>query len=287
MNRKILAVLFCLISFPVIASANIVSFEENYVYDASEADSKLTCRTISLLEVKKLLLERLGTYVQSETEVVNLQLTKDEVTTLTAGVVKTEILEEKWDGKSYFLTARVQVDPDSVAKMIDDLIKSGDGMEKIKKLETMNDDAVKRIEHLKAEMESAQNDLININRDYQQAAKVVDSLGAYEKGMDQMREEAFAEAVESFTAALEMNPQYNHYLMRGKAYRFLKKPDLAIADFDTALEMKGTVPEALFQKGRIYMRMGEKRKGIDLVRQAAKQGNGKAKLWLKSKGKSF
>ena len=40
--------------------AYAVSFVEQYSYDAGEADSKLTCRSISLLEVKRILLERLG-----------------------------------------------------------------------------------------------------------------------------------------------------------------------------------------------------------------------------------
>ncbi|MBU0479493.1 MAG: tetratricopeptide repeat protein [Proteobacteria bacterium] len=287
MVGKIMIFLCCLLPAPMIASASVVSFEERYVYDAGEADSKLTCRAISLLEVKKLLLERLGTYVQSNTEVVNLQLTRDEVTTLSAGVVKTEIIDEKWDGMSYSLTARVEVDPDSVARMISELIKSDEGGEKIKQLESMNNEAVSRIEDLKQQMAAAQNDLIAINRDYRQAAKVIDSLGAFEKGMDQMREEKFGEAAESFSKAIEMDPRYNNYLMRGKAYRSSRKFDLALADFNKTLELKPTAAEALFQKGRVYLEIGDKRKGVELIQDSARQGNGKARLWLKSKGKSY
>jgi hypothetical protein len=48
--------------------------------------------------VKRILLEELGTYLESHTEIVNFQLRKDQITALTAGVVQTQILKEKWDG---------------------------------------------------------------------------------------------------------------------------------------------------------------------------------------------
>jgi hypothetical protein len=56
-----------------LAYAKSVTFQREYTYQASEADSKLTCRAIALAQVKRLLLE-----------VKNYQLTKDEITTLTA-----------------------------------------------------------------------------------------------------------------------------------------------------------------------------------------------------------
>lgn len=54
----------------------------------------MSCRTVSLVEIKRLLLERHGAYIETESSVENLQLAKDEVNTLSAGVVKTEILSE-------------------------------------------------------------------------------------------------------------------------------------------------------------------------------------------------
>jgi len=34
---------------------------------------------------------------------MDFQLTKDKITSLTAGIVQAEILSEKWDGKSYLI----------------------------------------------------------------------------------------------------------------------------------------------------------------------------------------
>ncbi len=196
---------------PITAQAETVIFEEKYVYDASEADSKLSCRAISLLEVKKLLLEKLGTYLETKTEVVNFQLTRDEVTTLTAGIVKTEIIDEKWDGKTYTLTARIEADPEAVAKSIDGLRNSREGREKIAKLKDLNEKSIGKIEDLKSELKRIQNNLININRDYDSASSIVTAWDSYETGLELAREEKYSEAVEAFNEAIEVQPNYLYY----------------------------------------------------------------------------
>jgi len=103
--------------------AKAVTFTKEYTFQASEADSKLSCRTIALEQVKRLLLEELGTYLESETEINTFQLTKDQITTLTAGIVSTEVKEERWDGKTYWLRAQIIADPAEVAKSLDSLLR--------------------------------------------------------------------------------------------------------------------------------------------------------------------
>ena len=54
-----------------LAIAGLVTFQKEYTYQASEYDSKVSCRALALEQVKRLLLEELGTYLESETEVKN------------------------------------------------------------------------------------------------------------------------------------------------------------------------------------------------------------------------
>ena len=115
--------LFIILSFLLLtnsALAETKTFIKEYTYQASEVDSKVSCRAIALEQVKRLLLEELGTYLESHTEVINYQLTKDQITALTAGIVKTEILKEKWDGEKYWLQAKIDADPNEVAKSVVD-----------------------------------------------------------------------------------------------------------------------------------------------------------------------
>jgi hypothetical protein len=96
-----------LFSIANLAFAETKVFVEEYTYQASEYDSKVSCRALALEQVKRLLLEKLGTYLESETEVKNFQLTKDQIVILTAGIVTAEIVDEKWDGKAYYLKAKI------------------------------------------------------------------------------------------------------------------------------------------------------------------------------------
>jgi hypothetical protein len=115
--RKGFIPLIALIFFFIMANfafAETKVFVEEYTYQASEADSKLSSRVISFEQVKRLLLEKLGTYLESETEVKSFQLTKDQIVILTAGIVSAEIIEERWDGKTYYLKAKIAADPKEV-----------------------------------------------------------------------------------------------------------------------------------------------------------------------------
>ncbi|MDD3250273.1 MAG: hypothetical protein PHF23_07925, partial [Smithellaceae bacterium] len=81
---RIAAITFLLVLFtPQITAAETKTFIKEYTYQASDEDSKHSCRVISLREVKRLLLEELGTYLESETEVKDFQLTRDQITVLT------------------------------------------------------------------------------------------------------------------------------------------------------------------------------------------------------------
>ena len=104
------------------AFAEKVTFVKEYNYNASDLDSKVSSRTIALEQVKRLLLEELGTYLITETEVKNFKLTKDQITTYSAGVVSAEVVDEKWDGKTYYLKAKVSADPAEVTKSLQNIV---------------------------------------------------------------------------------------------------------------------------------------------------------------------
>ena len=118
---RISMILLLLLSASGILAAETKTFIREYSYQASELDSKVSCRTIALELVKRLLLEEAGTYLESETEVRNYQLTKDQITVLTAGVVRAELLNEKWDGKTYYIQAKLEVNPKEVEQSIQKL----------------------------------------------------------------------------------------------------------------------------------------------------------------------
>ncbi len=162
MKKSVLTIallLFTVSTATVLALAETKTFIKEYIYQASEFDSKASCRTIALEQVKRLLLEELGTYLENNTEVKNFELTKDKITALTAGIVQTQVLDEKWDGKSYWLKAEVKADPENVAKSIDSLRKDQKRTDEFEERIRKQEEALKEIEKLRGEVASLKNDI--------------------------------------------------------------------------------------------------------------------------------
>lgn len=287
MRLIIIAVLVMSAFFIQSAAAAEVSFQEIYKYDAGEADSKLSCRAVSLVEVKRLLLERLGTYIETESTVQDMKLTRDEVTSFSAGVVKTEILEEFWDGKQYSLIARIVVDPEEVARLVNNIKENPEEREKVRRLKEINAEAVERLAEMNADMANLQESLISLNRDQEKSKKIIDAWGAYERGIDLRIEGNYEESLAAFDLAVESNGNYLAYFQRGRTHMKLKNYPEAIVDMSKVLALNSKMKDAYFHRGKAYKKIGDKRKAFEDIREAARQGSKLAQQFLKAKGKSY
>ena len=181
--KKYLAYSVCLI-FIISAGfvfAEIKSLVKEYTYQASELDSKTTCRAIALEQVKRELLEELGTYVESTTVVQDYQIEKDEIKTLSAGVVQTKILDEKWDGKSFWLKAEVSADPDEVAASIEKLKNDQKLADELAESQAEKEKALKEVERLKAELAQSNADKEKLAQ-YNEAVNQVQASDSFEQG---------------------------------------------------------------------------------------------------------
>ena len=83
------------------------TFIREYTYEANWLDTKETARRISLHEIKTLLLEEVGVYISTELNINTKEILKDgryemdesfdqKITSITAGITKTEIVDKKW-----------------------------------------------------------------------------------------------------------------------------------------------------------------------------------------------
>jgi hypothetical protein len=118
-SKKVLffIIMTLLVRLPYVYAENIRVTKE-YTYQASEQDSKISSRNNALQQVKRLLLEEIGTCIESRTEVKNLRLSDDVISSVTSGVVKTEIIDESWDGRQYWIKAKMTVNPMEVIEFV-------------------------------------------------------------------------------------------------------------------------------------------------------------------------
>lgn len=102
--------IFILIFLPYIVLSQ--TFIKEYTYRASEKDSKVDARNNTMLELKKMVIEEVGTLVITDT-----YLNKDDEITINSktriiseSITKTKILDEQWDGYKYYMKVEIFID---------------------------------------------------------------------------------------------------------------------------------------------------------------------------------
>ena len=223
----------------IVVSAEEVTFQKEYNYQASEADSKISSRTIALEQSKRLLFEELGTYLESKTEVKDFQLSKDQITAVTAGIAKVNIIDEKWDGKTYYLKVNITTDPALVASSIDKLRKDQPGMSEMYETKEKVDKLLKEIDELKKGMATAKGENKDEKKkEYAAALKGLTAADLFRKGKSLFISGNYKGAVYSFSKAIEQNPKFViAYANRGASYAKLGNKRMAIKDLKIAARM--------------------------------------------------
>ena len=237
------------------ASANLVTYQKEYSYQASEADSKISCRTISLEQVKSLLLEELGTYLERNTEVVNYEVTRDQIIALTAGIVRAQIITEKWDGHTYFIVAKIQVDPKELEKSIASLKEERQNISELEESKKRTKELLLEVERLKQELKIAPetSQKKEEQKKYIALTNELNAVDWFDRGSSLIVSGQFQDAITAFNKAIELNPEYARaYSVRGFAYAKTDQPQKGIKDCDKAIELKPNYAEAYINRGFAY-----------------------------------
>jgi len=140
------------------------TFTREYTYTAGEADSKLTSRKIATDEIRNILLREIGTLVREEIIIVsgNTQEYIQKLETLTAGIVKMETLDERWDGKTYYIKARMTVDLKDFRKRMDE---ERNNRQKEKELEDKIDNLEEKLKKAEINLKEAKTQGVQVQQD--------------------------------------------------------------------------------------------------------------------------
>jgi hypothetical protein len=210
-TRNVLFFAVSILLITSLANAAKVEFVKEHTYRAGDMDSKVSSRAIALMEVKRALLEQLGTYLVSETEVRNFQMTKDQISLLTAGIVSAEILDEKWDGKEYYLKAKLVVDPQEVAERVKAMSRDRERTRELEEAKRKRDQALREVERLRKDMGLARPDIqgqMDRQADYSRAVQEMGIDDEYEGYRFRMKDGSsfiwtnYEESVDSYCTRL-------------------------------------------------------------------------------------
>lgn len=110
---------------------NAQSYEKTYTYNTSENDLKSSASKAALLAVKTELIQEVGVSIISSFEQIKKikhsqynKMIKSNLQTFSIALTKTKILNEKWNGVSYWLKVDVTIDEKSVYKNYENNIRT-------------------------------------------------------------------------------------------------------------------------------------------------------------------
>lgn len=256
--------------------ADVITFEKEYTCEASEIDSEVSCRIIALKRVKRLLIEEMENYLESKSLTKDFQLTKDRLTTIIAGAVSVEIIEEKWDKRKYSVKAKISANPDITVTIIN-FIRSGE--QRMKGLETVEkkaSDFFLELEKLRKELQAVRADSKEpglkdkkIIEQYDETAKKLSATYWFEQGYVAVITANHREIIDAFTKTIELDPAYTEaYRQRGIAYMVLSKFQEAVSDFDRVIEQEPNDAWAYNNRGFTFKELGRYREAIRDLTQA-------------------
>jgi tetratricopeptide (TPR) repeat protein len=274
--KNIFSVLLIAISIPLFAETK--TFIREYTYTASEADSKITSRAIALDQVKRMLLEEIGIYLKSEFQTakqekngVYSELTKEQTQSITAGITETKILEERWNGETYYIKASITVDPDEVTKTIARIAADQNKLKELEEVEHKADEAISEIAQLRKEFDStkSENEKLAKQKEYIVASDNLSASDWFQKGYNAAELKEYDNAILYYQKSIDLNPNNaSPYINLGLAYHDKGNLDKAIQVLQKAIDLNPQNSMAFNNLGAAYAAKGNLDKAIELYEKA-------------------
>jgi len=237
------------------------TFIKEYSYAASELDSKVSSRTIAMEQVKRLVLEELGTYLKSDTEVKNFQLTSDQITAFSAGIIKISVIDEKWDGRTYYIKAEIVADPQEVSNSIAKVLTDQTNSRILEETNKKADQSLQEIEKLRNELETIKAKDKRL-QDYEKAVDVLSAKQWFVKGYALISTGNYQESIPAYLKVIELEPgNVAAHIHLAWAYNGIGHFNEAIIELNKALTLD---PENEY----VYVQRGWSDNGLSEFNQA-------------------
>ncbi len=102
-------------------------------------------------------------------------------------------------------------------------------------------------------MDKLEDAIVDMNKAIEIKPKI--SYFYYDKGRFEYWADRYKDSVVTLTKGIELKPTENKYIFRGNSYMELGMFDLALADFNSAVEFAPDCARAYFRRGILYKRM--------------------------------
>jgi superkiller protein 3 len=252
---------FIILCFSGLAFADGRLFTKDHTYQTQDPDNKFSCRVIARAQVRNNLLGDLATYLEDETEVRNMQLTHAQIVAVTAGIVGIRIVEEKWDGREYYVRANLTADSRMIVKTFDSISQDRRKIEELMRMWQMAEKLLKQIQveraSQKMQMTESQADMKLNGSDYFELINEFVSIDWFEQGYSLEISGNYRGAINAFNKALQLHPHFAEaYYHRGYASMTLEQFPQAVWDYENATKLDPDNERAHYDCARVHAKLG-------------------------------
>lgn len=219
-----------------------------YTYEARTTDSKASSRYYALVHLQSILLEEVGVFVENREKLKLLndeEWYKQEVTSLSASIDEVSVIEEKWDGETFWVKASVTVDDSKLQSQIDSHTDNSSQKNRIDKTNSAEESNRKTAEKLQRELDSVsviphvEPQRLAVTKREKQGAALWYNLAQHHEFMG---DHDTSYVIFCYSSALDFNPFHSEALYRrGKLYLKQKEVFKALEDFSAAIVADSTM----------------------------------------------
>lgn len=272
-------ILFSTIIAPTSAERRTVEADGEYVigyaYEESFAVASERARADALRNAS----EQAGVFVEGISEVENLVLTRDQVRTISTNILQVQGEPKVWmetieDGKSARIRCHVVaiVDDDNIAASLQqDLGKLDEAVRKYTELEEKNAKLTAELEELKAKYDQSRSE--KDRRKIVEQVKINDNQflanQSLENGNRNYYQNKFDLAIQDYQRALEFEPNYAEaYYNIGQSNYMLQNYSAAVNSYQNATRINPRFADAFYNLGICYSALGNYNSAIDSYQKA-------------------
>lgn len=249
------------------------AFIREYTYVAGEMDSKISCRAIATNELRTMLLNEIGVYVESESILKTTEVDKafsqnfvENISTITAGITKLEILEEKWTGEVFWMRASITVDKQQLEKSLKKIVIDRQQKKQLEDLKSQLSKANDELVKLRMQLKNSDTKKINplaLAEKYNYEINTLTSSEYFLTGSRKLSNEDYKGAERDLSEAIKLNPNYaNTYFQRGLAKLGLEDYSGSISDFNKAIQLDPNLDLAYTSRGFVFIKLKKYKKTI-------------------------
>jgi len=222
-------------------------------------------RAAALSNVDKLALDELAHFIRLETPTGSANLSDSELLSVAKELIAREIVEEKLDGKTYYLKARLVADPQEISQAINIVQEIDNKIEELNKAKSQAEEALREVQRLEQEVKLAKIKA-ELGRGAEQQGPIEDEQleEQFKKAKELLTSGDYEGAIEIYTSLLEKNKrEFEALVYRGAAYFHLMQYEQALQDFSRAAVLDPFSPLPYHNRASCKVKIGRAEDAIE------------------------